>query len=61
MLKLMMGMKQKVKCISCPKTWDRPDKANIIIHNRDDHQSLLIFLSDEELLRFVRAVVKETT
>ncbi len=52
----MIDRNKPVQCKLCSKQWDTFDKGNVIIHNRDDHQSLLIFLSEEELLLFVKQV-----
>jgi hypothetical protein len=46
-------MSTKIKCIMCDKTWAKFDKANIIIHHRDDHQGNLMFLSESELRMMV--------
>ncbi len=52
----MIDPNKPVQCCLCPKKWDKFDTGNVIIHNRDDHQSLLLFLSDDELLLFVKQV-----
>lgn len=47
----------KFKCIwfDCPKKWsNKPSRNEIVVHNKDDHQSNLMFISDRELRRFIR-------
>ena len=45
------------KCVSCDKEYFHKGRAlinSIIVHNFDDHQGNLSFLSDEDILRMVK-------
>lgn len=46
---------EKVQCVLCSKTWLIYNKFRVIIHYRDDHQTNLMFVSEED----VRAMVFE--
>lgn len=45
-----------IRCPMCDKTWPEYNRANVVIHYRDDHQGNLMFLSDKD----VRMMVDET-